>query len=155
MTTCSLLCSRRGWALGLALVAACSNSGASDPSAPPDAQSGPAFLAFYGASATVDLPASARLGDTVLVRFTTFLGGCLDRGPTTVTLTAMLAEIRPTRRARPDLAPDPACAAVLAATPNVVPVVFTTPGTARILVVGRAEPGDRPLLVERQVLVTP
>jgi hypothetical protein len=134
------------------LLAACTATGPDDSSLFSGAKRGPAVLAFYGDTTALELAASIRVGESTTLRFTSFGGGCIRRDSTGIRLSGLVAEIRPSRR---ELPPDAVCTADLRIDLNVAELRFAEPGQAGVRIVGLARPGDRPFVVERDLLVTP
>ena len=134
------------------LVAACTAAGPDDSSLLKAAERGPALLAFYGDTAVVQLAATVRVGEVTTLRFTSFGGGCIRRDETEVTVSGLRADIRPRRS---ELPPNTVCTAELRIDQNVAELRFSESGRARVRIVGLARPGDRPFVLERDLLVTP
>jgi hypothetical protein len=134
------------------LLAACTNSGPHDSSLLSAAERGPALLAFYGDTSVVQLASTARVGEVTTVRFTSFGGGCIRPDRTEVTVSGLTADIRPHRS---ELPPNTVCTAELRIDQNVAQLRFAEAGRARVRIVGLARPGDRPFVLERDLLVTP
>jgi hypothetical protein len=134
------------------LLAACTNSGPDESSLFSAAERGPALLAFYGDTSVVQLAATVPAGEVTTVPFTSFGGGCIGRDETEVTVSGLTAVIRPRRR---ELPPNTVCTAELRIDENVAELRFAEPGRARVRIVGLARPGDRPFVLERDLLVTP
>jgi hypothetical protein len=134
------------------LLAACTNSGPDDSSFFSSAQRGPALLAFYGDTSVVELAAATRVGEVTTVRFTSFGGGCIRQDETEVAVSGLTADIRPHRS---ELPPNTVCTAELRIDQNVAELRFAEPGRARVRIVGLARPGDRPFVLERDLLVNP
>jgi len=134
------------------LLAACTNSGPDDSSLLSAAERGPALLAFYGDTSVVQLAATVRVGEVTTVRFTSFGGGCIRLGETEVSVSGLTSDIRPHRS---ELPPNTVCTAELRIDQNVAELQFAEPGRARVRIVGLARPGDRPFVLERDLLVTP
>jgi hypothetical protein len=134
------------------LLAACTGAGPDDSSLLSGATRGPAILAFYGDTTTLQLAASIRIGEVTSVRFTSFGGGCILHDTTEVTVSGLAAEVRPYRRQLPA---NTVCTAELRIDQNVAELRFAEPGHARVRIVGLARPGDRPFVVTRDLLVTP
>jgi hypothetical protein len=133
------------------LLAACANSGPDESSVFSAAERGPALLAFYGDTSVVQLAATVRVGEVTTVRFTSFGGGCIRRDETEVTMSGLTAVIRPSRSEPP---PNTVCTADLRIDENVAVLRFAEPGRARVRIVGLARPGDRPFVIERDLVVT-
>lgn len=142
------------WAI-MWLLAACSADGAGGPSLFQDRERGPAVLAFYGDTSSVELPAVTRVGQATTVRFTSFAGGCIRKDSTEADVAGLTAEVRPYRRDRRRLAPNMACTAELRMDSNVVDIRFMKAGRARVRIVGLAQPGDHRFVLERDLEVTP
>src|SRR5918997_3946272 len=134
------------------LLAACTNSGPDDSSFFSAAERGPALLAFYGDTSIVQLAATVRVGEVTTVRFTSFGGGCIRQDETEVAVSGLTADIRPHRS---ELPPNTVCTSELRIDQNVAELRFAEPGRARVRIVGLARPGDRPFVLERDIVVTP
>jgi hypothetical protein len=134
------------------LLTACTNSGLDDSSFFSAAERGPALLAFYGDTSVVQLAAAARVGEVTTVRFTSFSGGCIRQDETEVAVSGLTADIRPHRS---ELPPNTVCTSELRIDQNVAELQFAEPGRARVRIVGVARPGDRPFVLERDLLVNP
>ena len=115
----------------------------------------PAFLAYYGDTTAIRLPAAASVGRTVALTFTAFLGGCLRRGPTELALDGSSAHLRPSRIELADLPPNSACPGYLAIDEQTVLLRFSAAGTARVRLEGWAMPEDRPFVIERAIEIRP
>ena len=139
-----------GW-----LLASCTVSGPDDSSLFSFGERGPAVLALYGDTTTVQLPASIRVGEVTTVRFTSFGGGCIVQDRTEASVSGLSAEVRPYRREPSQLPPYTACTADLRVDENVAELRFAEPGHARVRIVGLARPGDRHFVLQRDLLVTP
>jgi hypothetical protein len=141
--------------VSLSLLPACGAAGPNDLFLSEGEVRGPALLVHYGDTTAVQLPSSARVDETVLLRFTIFRGGCIRQGPTELTLEGLSAQVQPSRLELIDLPPNTACPAVLVLDENVVSLQFSTPGPARVRLVGWARPDEQPFVLERELLVTP
>jgi hypothetical protein len=138
----------------LSLLAAC-GAGPDDSQLLIERERGPAVLAFYGDTTSVELAASARVGEATTVRFTSFAGGCIRQDSTVAEVSGLSAEVRPYRLEPTELPPNTACTMELRMDQNVVQLRFTQPGRARVRIVGLARPGDRPFVIERELQVAP
>jgi hypothetical protein len=133
------------------LLAACGMFGPDDSSLGAN-ERGLAILALYGDTSDVQLAATVRIGAVTTVRFTSFGGGCIRQDITEVAVSGLTADIRPHRIEGP---PNAVCSAELRIDQNVADLRFGEPGRARVRIVGLAQPGDRLLVLERDLLVTP
>lgn len=133
------------------LLAACGMFGPDDSSLGAN-ERGLAILAFYGDTSDVQLPATVHVGEVTTVRLTSFGGGCIRQGITEVAVSGLTADIRPHRIEGP---PNAVCSAELRIVQNVAVLRFAEPGRARVRIVGLAQPGDRLLVLERNLLVNP
>lgn len=115
----------------------------------------PAVLAFYGDTSLVELPAVTRVGQATTLRFTSFAGGCIRQDSTETLVAALSAEVRPFRRDPHRVNPDIFCTADLRLDNNVVELRFAEAGRAKVRIVGLAQPGDRRVVLERDIEVTP
>jgi hypothetical protein len=139
-----------GW-----LFAGCTAAGPDDSPFLGTAERGPALLVFYGDTTAVELAASVRVGEVAIVRFTSFGGGCVSQDMTEAAVSGLTAEVRAYRREPRELPPNTACTAELRIDQNVTELRFAEPGHAHVRIVGLARPGDRPFVLERDLLVTP
>ena len=132
--------------------------GAGRSHAPPvrPGEAAPSDLAFYGDTSTVELPPSAKVGEAVTLRFTTFGGGCIRPGSVDVALSGLRAEVRPFLEKPPAELPDTVvCTADLRLDWRVVQLRFERPGEATIRIIGHAAPEDRLVVLERKLRVAP
>ena len=139
-----------GW-----LFAGCTAAGPDDSPLLSTAERGPALLVFYGDTTAVELAASVRVGEVAIVRFTSFGGGCIRQDRTDAAVSGLTAEVRAYRREPRELPPNTACTLELRTDHNVAELRFAEPGRAHVRIVGLARPGDRPFVLERDLLVTP
>ena len=137
------------------LLAGCGADGPEEPPLLNAGERGPAVLVFYGDTSVVQLAASTHVGEATTVRFTSFAGGCIRKDTTEADVTGLRAEVRPYRREPARLPPSMACTAELRLDQNGVQVRFAEPGQARVRIVGIARPGDHPVVLVRDLLVTP
>jgi hypothetical protein len=131
------------------LLVACATAGPEN-----ETERAPAVLTFDGDTTIVTLPAAARLGETVTLRFTSFSGGCTRKDTPDAVVSGLHAEVRPYERA-PTQSSDLVCPAVLGVEQNVVELRFLEAGRAQVRIVGRAQPGNQPIVVERELAVAP
>jgi hypothetical protein len=136
------------------LLAACNADGAEEPPLFNAGERAPAVLVYYGDTTAVQLAAATRVGQATPVRFTSFAGGCVRKDTTEAAVAGLTAEVRAYRR-EPVLPPNTACPADLRLDHNVVEVRFAEAGRARVRIVGLAQPGDQPFVLERDLEVTP
>jgi hypothetical protein len=155
MTHISILSTRLSGSALVGLLAGCTAAAPDDSSLFSAAERGPAVLAHYGDTAAVELPASVRVGEMAVVRFTSFGGGCISQDGTEAAVSGLTAEVRPYRTEPSELPPNTACTADLRIHQNVAELRFEEPGRARVRIVGVARPGDRPVVLERGLLVKP
>jgi hypothetical protein len=142
--------------LGVLWSAACSGVGPSDTSPLRKGEPPPAVLAFYGDTSTVELPDSARVGETVTLRVSTFGGSCVRPGEVGVVISELHAEVRPYLEEPPkDLPPTTVCTAELRIDWRVAHLRFDQPGRASIRIVGLAEPEERPFAIDTGLYVAP
>jgi len=137
------------------LLAACGAAGPDESPLLRDSDRGPAVLAFYGDTTSVELAASTRVGEATAVRFTSFGGGCIRRDTTVAEVSGLSAEVRPYRLEPTELPPNTACTSELRLDQNAVQLRFVEPGRARVRIVGLARPGDQPFVIEKELQVTP
>lgn len=141
-------------AAALWLLAACSADTPEGPSLYDDRSRVPAVLAFYGDTATIEIPAATRVGEATTVRFTSFAGGCIRQDATEADVAGLSAEIRPFRRDPSRIKKDIICTMDLRLDTNVVELRFAETGRARVRIVGLAQPGDHRFVMERDIEVT-
>jgi hypothetical protein len=115
----------------------------------------PATLAFYRDTSTVELPDFALAGDSVVVRFNTFGGGCIGPGPVNVVVSGLRAEVRPYHEQPAASQKEVVCTSDLRFDPHVVHLRFEQPGTARVRIVGVAVPEGKPFVIERALQIHP
>jgi hypothetical protein len=139
-----------GW-----LFVGCTAAGPDDSPLLSTTERGPALLVFYGDTTAVELAASVRVGEVAIVRFTSFGGGCVSQDMTEAAVSGLTAEVRAYRREPRELPPNTACTAELRIDQNVTELRFAELGHAHVRIVGLARPGDRPFVLERDLLVTP
>jgi hypothetical protein len=137
------------------LLAACATAGPDESLFLDEGERGPALLAFYGDTTSVELPASARVGEAVTIRFTSFGGGCIRSASTEAEVSGLSAEIRPYRLEPTKLPPNTACTSELRMDRHVVELRFGHPGRARVRIVGLARPGDQAFAIEKELQVAP
>jgi hypothetical protein len=137
------------------LLASCTAAGPDESSLFSTDERGPAVLAFYGDTTAVELAASARVGEVAIVRFTSFGGGCIRQDETEAAVSGLTAEVRPYRREPNELPPNTACTADLRIDQNMAELRFAEAGRAHVRIVGLAQPGDHPFVLERDLLVMP
>ena len=139
-----------GW-----LFAGCTAAGPDDSPLLGSAERRPALLVYYGDTTAVELAASVRVGEVAIVRFTSFGGGCVSQDMTEAAVSGLTAEVRAYRREPRELPPNTASTAELRIDQNVTELRFAELGHAHVRIVGLARPGDRPFVLERDLLVTP
>jgi len=134
------------------LLAACASSAPDDASLLDDMDRGPALLAFYGDTSVVQLAAKVRVGEVTTVRFSSFSGGCIRQAESVITVSGLTADIRSQRSELPSR---PVCTTELRLDENVAELQFAEPGRAGVRISGLARPGDRLMVLQRDLLVTP
>ena len=122
-------------------------------SGPGDTIARPATLEHFGDGPSLTIPATVTVGVPLHVTFTTYGGGCVERATNTLSVSALVADIRSQQR---EYIPREfeACTSELRIEQNDVAVAFDRPGTGLIRVFGRRMPGATPLTLEAQVTVT-
>lgn len=110
-------------------------------------------LEFYDDAPRIEAPATASVGAPVAVTVRTYGGGCIGRGPTSTAVQGLVAVIEPFDSVVIRLPPNWACTLELRLLEHVATVQFAEPGTATIRILGRREPGDSPLSVERTIVI--
>jgi hypothetical protein len=144
--------------MGLAtpwLLAACAAAEPDESALLSQGERGPALLAFYGDTTSVEVPESTRVGEPTTVRFSSFGGGCIRPGTTEAKVSGLSAEVRPYRLEPTELPPNTFCTSELRLDQNAVQLRFAQLGRARVRILGLARPGDQPFVVERELQVTP
>ena len=137
------------------LLTACGAAGPDESPLLRDGDRGPAVLAFYGETTSVELVPSTRVGEATALRFTSFGGGCIRQDTTVAEVSGLSAEVRPYRLEPAELPPNTACTSELRLDQDVVQLRFSQSGRARVRIVGLARPGDQPFVIERELHVTP
>jgi hypothetical protein len=110
-------------------------------------------LEFHGDPPHVQAPATASLGTPVIVTVRTYGGGCIKAGPTSAAVQGLVAVIEPFDSVVTRLPPNWACTQELRLLSHVTTLQFADRGTATIRILGRREPGDSPLSIERTIVV--
>lgn len=102
--------------------------------------------------AVLEVPETGRVGEPITVQVTTYGGGCVRDDTTVATVAGLQADIVPYQQI---FTPGPrgGCTRDLRITRRSVRVVFGTPGPARVRLIGRAQPGDSLIRLERQVTI--
>lgn len=134
------------------LLAACTPLGPDNASLLDAAEHGPALLAFYGDTTLVQIEPTVRVGEVTTLRFTSFGGGCIRQDSSEVEVSGLKADIRPHRS---ELPPSTVCTAELRVDQNLAELRFGEPGQAHVRIVGLARPGNRPFVVDRDLMVLP
>ncbi len=114
----------------------------------------PATVVFYGDTAAVTVPDSVRAFVPFVVTVQSFGGGCIALDQTGVVVSGNRADVRPLVR-EPHPAVPTVCTADLRILTHSAPVTFTQPGTATVVVHGRARPGATAQQFTRTVRVVP
>ena len=142
-------------ALLAAIAAAIGTAGCSQILAPEETRSErrPAVLAFYTDPVRVLVPDTVAVGAPVTLEITSYGGGCIGQGETDVTVAGLVAEVRPYDYFVTDLPPATACTEELRLYTHVATVQFARAGRALVRVHGWEQPSDRPLALEREVVV--
>ncbi len=104
----------------------------------------------YADGAVVNVPAAARAGEPVAVSVTTYGGGCISEDTTVVTVAGARADVVPYQRVYTPRANE-ACTDELRINPRQLRLTFAAPGAARVVVTGRASPGDSLVQIVRAV----
>jgi len=105
-------------------------------------------IRFYGDPLIVDVPASATAGVPFTVSVTTYGGGCIAEAETVVQVNGWRAHVVPYQRVSIGL-----CTQELRITKREASVTFAVPGQAVVRVIGRKQPEDELIEVERIVVV--
>lgn len=137
-------------AAALSLLAACGDDGGLVPVT----VLVPASVVFYGDTAAVTVPDSVRAFVPFVVTVQSFGGGCIALDQTGVVVSGNRADVRPLVR-EPHPAAPVACTSDLRILTHSAPVTFTQPGTATVVVHGRAQPGASTQRITRTVRVVP
>ena len=101
---------------------------------------------------TIAVPATARIGEAVVVRITTYGGGCVGPDTTVASTVGLRALIVPYQRVF-TVPSQVACTDDLRLESRAVSVTFTSVGEAIVRIVGRAASRDALIAVERRVSV--
>ena len=110
-----------------------------------------ATIGLY-AESDIAVPATARVGEPVTLRVTTYSGGCIGEDKTEVRTVGQEADIVPYQRIYSPKAGQ-ACTSELRITPRAVSLVFMTVGTATVTIAGRVRPDSGIVRVVRTVVV--
>jgi len=114
----------------------------------------PSQLEYYGTTAPISAPATARAGEPVVVRVDTLGGDCTDFESTEVTGSATAADVRPLdRRLIPS--GNGGCTLILEMITHEATLTFDTPGTKTVTVHGRRvdSRGDEPFATSLLIVV--
>ncbi|SRR6266446_8029989 len=111
----------------------------------------PAILQFYSDPVRTDLPDTVTVASAFTVSVRSYGGGCTSQGETEAEVEGLLATIRPFDLVLTD--PNVVCIQILRVFEHVATIRFDQPGMATVRVVGRREPGDEPLSVDRTLVV--
>jgi hypothetical protein len=156
MTTLNTVVPRLLPLLGAAWIGACAGGKSNDAAPSIAVDTSAALLAFHGDTSSVEVPNSARVGDSVAVRFHTFGGGCTRPGRVDVVVSGLRAEVRPYHvHPAADQKTEVVCTMELRFDPRVAHVRFDNPGSAIVRVIGLATPGDQPFVIERGLQIQP
>ena len=148
-----LTCSKP-WALSLMAVPfflAC--NGPASEVTEPVLEVRPGVLQFYDDLLQVQLPATASVGAPITVTVRTYGGGCIRMGPTWTSVRGLVAVIEPLDSVVSRLPPNWGCTAELGLLEHEATVQFAESGAATVRILGRREPGDSPLSVERTIVI--
>jgi len=144
-----------------ATVACTDTTGPGDPSALALEQPLPAAgksalragtILLYHEPTVVEVPSSATAGTPFTVTVTTYGGGCISEDVTVVHVDGERADVVPYQRIY-NPARNVVCTSELRITRRQASVTFASSGTAVVRVIGRAQPADTLMQVERTVLV--
>ena len=108
-------------------------------------------IAFYGDPVRVTVPDSMRLGLPAKVTVETYGSGCDNEVDTSVAVEGNLALVEPYEYVNVD--PGVFCPAIVIGHTHEVTIMFKEPGMAKVRIIGRREPGDHRMTVERSVVV--
>lgn len=107
-----------------------------------------ALLSFTDPSQLV-IPGTANVGQPFIVNARTFGDGCVSFARTELEIEDQTAEIRPYDRRELDVA----CPDIMRIIEHPVTLVFNTPGTVTVRVVGMRSPQNQEGSIERQVII--
>lgn len=111
-----------------------------------------ASIGQSGEPVQVEVPSTARVGQSVPVAVTTYSGGCISDDTTAVDVHPHLANVVPYQRVYQPKQNE-ACTMELRVNRRQVDLVFTEPGPATVIVYGRSYPGGGLTMVTRQLVV--
>src|SRR3954468_23729198 len=101
------------------------------------------FVEWVGAPFTIEIPSTVRTSERFEANLTTYGDGCTSSESTEVILQADSASITPYNRERIP-SHDEGCPLNVILIPHQASLMFETPGTKRIIVRGRSQPGGGP-----------
>ena len=92
-------------------------------------------------------------GVPITLAFYTVGGGCTRTGPTSASVDGLVAVIQPFDSVVTELPPNWGCPMDLRGLEHTATVRFASAGTATVQVLGRRQPGDSALIIERTVVI--
>ena len=113
----------------------------------------PAVLELDGQPVDIKTPTTASVGVPITLAFYTVGGGCTRTGPTSASVDGLVAVIRPFDSVVTELPPNWGCPMDLRGLEHTATVRFASAGTATVQVLGRRQPGDSALIIERTVVI--
>ena len=113
----------------------------------------PAVLELDGRPVDIQTPATASVGGPITLTFYTVGGGCTRTGPTSTAVDGLVAVIQPFDSVVTELPPNWGCPMDLRGLEHTATVRFAAAGTATVQVLGRRQPGDSALIIERTVVI--
>ncbi len=113
----------------------------------------PGVLELDGRPVDIKTPTTASVGVPITLAFYTVGGGCTRTGPTSASVDGLVAVIQPFDSVVTELPPNWGCPMDLRGLEHTATVRFASAGTATVQVLGRREPGDSALIIERTVVI--
>ena len=108
-------------------------------------------LQFYADTVRIEMPDRANRGVPLDIYVSTYGGGCVGSDTTVTAVQGLRATVVPYQRVSTN--PNLACPSILLIDRRRARIVFETPGTATVRVIGREEPSGRLFAVERRIAV--
>ena len=113
----------------------------------------PGVLELDGTRLPIETPATASVGVPIAITVYTVGGGCTRMGPTTSSVQGLIAVVEPFDSVVTQLPPNWGCPMDLRGLEHATTVQFDAAGAATIRFVGRTEPGDTALVIERSIVI--
>src|SRR3954463_8882911 len=112
-----------------------------------------AYLRYAGLSESIVAPDTVMAGTPFEVSVRTFGGGCVDPGDTEIAIVGRVVELRPFDIFTTHLPRGFVCPLNLAVYTHRVSLRLDQTGATTVRAIGRADPGDTAMTVERTVFV--